>query len=135
MNWLASINKIEEDVFWLGLFSLIFLLAPGLLLFFCCDRDLFLSLDTAKLILLSVSIVAPFAFMQTLGGVSATQKSKKVNLMLEFFSGIVVTNLGFYVVFLINYLGRLSFTKTVFTLITIQFVLLVLNLLSSGAKK
>ena len=134
MNLLSDIEKIEKRVFWIGLFNLIFLVAPGVLLFFICDRNLFLSLDIIKLILLSFSVATPFAFVQS-AVFGITQKSKTEDIMIDFTLGILVTSCGFYITFLFNYLLKLSFIETIFILIFIVFILAILIVGASKKKK
>ena len=59
MNYLPELNKNLKG-FSLGLLNLLFLTTPGFLTFFIFDKDLFIKIELSKLVILSISIIAPF---------------------------------------------------------------------------
>lgn len=132
MSFLSDIEKIKEETFWVALFDIIFLISPGFLILFYFKQNIFLDLDSIKLILLSVSIIAPFVFLNFLIIVilSAAQKAEiKSDDTFSFITlGIFFSNIIFYILFLVSCLLNFSFRITMFWLIGIELFFFFLSI-------
>jgi len=95
MNLSKIIESIKSRDTLFSLLGFIFLVAPGVTVIFLFDRDLFLSLDWIKLILLSVSIVVPVAFFNTLFLMSwdNVKPHEKEGLFKSFIIATLITGL------------------------------------------
>ena len=60
MTILSDIEKVTDESFLFVLFDTLFLISPGLLIIYYFHRDLFLNLDSIKLVLLSIATTLPF---------------------------------------------------------------------------
>lgn len=128
MSFISEIEKTTEETFWFILFDLVFLIAPGFILLFYSSRDLFLTLDTIKLILLSVSFVAPFVFINSIFLALSIRngEAKKEDTFICFTLGILLTNIIFYIALLISYFLKLSLANTLFSILALEVILLSL---------
>ncbi len=59
MSLFTELEKIKDDAFLVPLFTVIFLISPGILFIFLYMRDIFLAVDFFKLILVSIAITTP----------------------------------------------------------------------------
>ncbi len=119
------IKEIKEKTFWLTLFDLIFLIAPGVLLLFYFDRNLFLILDSIKVILLSISFIAPFIFIFVIMVPVMPVIKNKDNIFISFTIAIFLTNFNVCLMLFTSYLFKFSFIKSIFTLIIFQIISII----------
>ena len=132
MSFLSDIENIKKETFWLALFDVIFLISPGFLILFYFKQNIFLDLDSIKLILLSVSIVTPFVlvnFLTIIFLLTAQKIEIKSDDTFSFITlGIFFTNIIFYILFLVSYLLNLSFKIIMFWLIGIELFFFCLSI-------
>ena len=127
MGPLGDIEKLESRTFVLAFLDFLFLVSPGVLIIFLYQRGLFVSLDWLRLVLLSISIMAPFVFLNILTFLTLTMDStqKKQELFPTISLGIIVTGFFAYVVLGADYFSRVSFKWDVIILIIIEFIFLI----------
>ena len=125
-NFKDFIKSITEDYFWLGLFDLMLLITPGFLLIFYFDRTLFMSLDTLKLILLSVAFVAPFALVNAFSLLSMREETEKEAVVICFSLGIFYAAFSCFLALFISYLFKLAFIITIFMLLGLNIILVAI---------
>ncbi len=101
MRFLKEINdEFQKEVFWISLFDILFFIAPGFLVLFIFYRDLFISLDAIKLILLALSISVPFVvlnaiFVGLLQSIYAKTKNSEDNMFICATISLFFTNIFF----------------------------------------
>jgi Zn-dependent protease with chaperone function len=110
MNWFNEIEKLKgKPGVILVLFDLLFLISPGIAVIFFYDPTLFISLDWARLTLLSIAIITPFVilnsfisliFIETQGKEKEPEKSV---LFGSFFIGVVSSGFSIYICLFISY--------------------------------
>lgn len=105
-------ENLENSTFLLGFFSFLFLILPGIALLFVLERDLFLSLDWIKLILLACAISVPVAFCNIILSVSLTGTSRKEDFM-HFSLGIIMGGLSLYIALAISYFKQMSIPSVI----------------------
>ncbi len=87
-------EKLDDKVFWIALFDLLFLIAPGFIIIFLFREDLFREMDTWKLILFSISITGLLYFFNILLEKSFIKDKK--DLFANHSVGILMTGLILY---------------------------------------
>ena len=118
------IGKIIEESFWVGLFALVFLIAPGLMIIFYFYPDLFLSIDTIKLILLSLAFTTPVVLINMF--LFGKIMNKKSNIAVDSIFAIFLTSSIIYIGLFISYLFKLSFGNFIFLNIVLEIILIIL---------
>lgn len=101
MNVITKLKDLHSEDFLLTVLALIFLISPGILTFFFFDRELFLTIDTTKLLFISVSIIIPFIFLNLAltilkfhnPGLSSTNKEDE--LFIYLLISLIITNFLF----------------------------------------
>lgn len=145
MSFLSEIEKIRGNTFVLGIFNIIFLIAPGFLTIFYFYRDIFLSVDLFKLILLSVSFTALVTFVNSiLFGIVDSIKSpntiKKENskeMFPEITMGSFLTNFLFVILIFISYIFEFNSRVFFYSIAAVEFAVIILFLIISiiGSRK
>ncbi len=134
-----NLKDIGEEPVATFFLNLILLITPGMLLIFYFHRDIFLTLDILKLILLSISFIAPFIIVNIIFVIFVDFKrniSKAGDTFMYFSLGLWAAAFSFFVSFLISYILKLSFEFTFFEIIFLDFCcLIVLYFLIRGAEK
>ncbi len=117
-------EKFKDDLFWFIFLDIIFLISPGFLVIFIFFRDIFLTLDTLKLILLVISITAPISFMIT-AILESPKDTIKRDLFREFSLGICITGVILSFPVFLSWVLRYSFNQFIF--LTIAFGILIIS--------
>lgn len=122
-----TIHAVQDRVFIVALFDIIFLILPGLTALFLYKNSLFQSLDWIKLILLSAAVTAPFAFVNTII-ISASneieEKERYDGDMFDTFSlGIILSGLLVYAVMALNYFWDKSLHSGIIFVVVIEMAL------------
>src|SRR5579871_2252265 len=111
MSFLKDIDKaVNNKSFLLAFLDVLFLVLPGLMVIFIFQKDLFMSLDWIKLTLLSASITAPLAFLNTLMLDSWEERfypEKRPPLFNSFSVAIILSGLIIDMILLMGYLIKL----------------------------
>lgn len=128
MAFLGDIEKLESRTFVLAFLDFLFLISPGVIVIFLYQRELFLTLDWLRIILLSISIMSPFVFLNILTFITLAMQDEQRNKQL--FStislGIIVTGFLTYVVLCIDYFWNIPFKADVIMLIGIEILFFIL---------
>ena len=153
MTIISEIEKVTEGSFLFVLFDILFLISPGLLTIFYFHRDLFLSLDPIKLILLSIAITLPLLcwniilLFQLLYRGKLIDSDEKKSFFFIVSVALLDTDISLCILLFISYLLGFSFKKALLLMVfvkviyTICFILLDLlikhlhNLASSLSHK
>ncbi|MFA7151495.1 MAG: hypothetical protein WC113_01155 [Candidatus Paceibacterota bacterium] len=124
-----NFKQLKEKALLLFLLDVILLVAPGIAILFIFFRDIFLSLDWVKLILLSISITAPFTFLNMLL-VPELDKDYDPNRKDEFFYGFsiaaTITGLFFYMFLPFSYLYNWGAGQLFQGLVTVELLFLII---------
>src|SRR5262245_24988908 len=121
---IPAIKEIKNREFLLSIYSLLFLIAPGVLLIWYFKPSVFLAVDILKLIILSLSFTGPFvlfgAFLieEKLTDRHPQERLFTATLMATFLTGMVI-----YMVILFSQIFSLSFSQGLIVL-TILHVLI-----------
>ncbi|MEK7629347.1 MAG: hypothetical protein AAB394_02375 [Patescibacteria group bacterium] len=65
MSIFSEIEKITKETFLLIFLDILFLISPGAIVIFYFYRDIFISLDTLKLVFLDIAIISPIVSINT----------------------------------------------------------------------
>jgi len=100
MSILSDFQNIEKEPVALAILDLLLMTSVGMLAIFYFDKNLFLTLDTIKLILLAISITTPFimpVFFSLALKLKNTFETFSVSIMLtsvSFFITLVITDIA-----------------------------------------
>jgi len=115
MSFLSGIEKLKSHTFLFSFLSVLFLIVPGASYLFLMQKDLFLTLEISKLLLLSVAIVFPIICC-FLSVIVFNKKSKLTSenffhsiIIAIFYSGLII-----YTTILVTYFADLSFKHSLF---------------------
>lgn len=128
MTILSELEKVRENTFWLIILDLIFLISPAILIIFHFQRDIFLTLDFFKIVLLSIAYVGPVIFWNALiCGIPINPSSKdELSLFSLISASILCSNSVLYFLFFVSYIfgtsfrmfwGSVAITELIFTII------------------
>ena len=126
MDIIEQVKKIEASDLMNALVGFVGIIAPGILTMFMFKRDLFITLDLMKLILLSASISIPIVFLNIGLGKFLEDGDNKYTLHETLFLSLIISAIVVYPSFLISYLAGFSFRGFVFTLIACEAAILLL---------
>ena len=121
MSILSEIEKIKERTFSLVLLSILLLIAPGVLIIFEFYRDLFSSMDSIKLILLSLAIITPFVFINFFAQMK-TEKQAEDDIFFSMLLSIIFSGLVLYIVSLF----KLFINKDIHYFIYLAMIIVVI---------
>jgi len=115
-------ENIANSTFLLGIFSLLFIILPGVASIFIFAKELFINLDWVKLLLLSASITTPGALLNViasllLSGTSIKDDFSHVSL------GIIMGGLSIYLVLGISYLKSMSLPWVIILVLIVNIIL------------
>ena len=130
MSFISEAEKITEANFLFVLLDAIFLVSPGLLVVFHFNRELFLGLDSIKLILLSIASTLPLVCWNIIlltyliykGKIEADERKE---VFFTFSFSLAATSFIIYFLLFISYLFPLSLRTSLFTLLGIEVVLTI----------
>lgn len=129
MSLLNNIEKLKSRTFILSFFSILFLISPGIIGVFLFRQDLFLQLDWARLLLLSIAITAPISLMNTFLCIGAfTEKSQLKNngdFFLYLCMSMIFTGLLVYLFLVISFIINESLKVTLYIAITFEIVFIL----------
>ncbi|MEK7618506.1 MAG: hypothetical protein AAB410_05175 [Patescibacteria group bacterium] len=134
MNYLPELNKNLKG-FSLGLLNLLFLTTPGFLTFFIFDKDLFIKIELSKLVILSISIIAPFVifnffyFQKTDEKlVSGQEPSAFTTLTIAIFLSILVLDLGIFLKYILSLNIKLFLLLTILIQVLASIILSIIHI-------
>ena len=140
MDIIDQVKKLEAFHFAVVILGFVGTVSPGLLVLFLFKRELFLSLDFLKLILLSISLSLPIILCNLflVGPISENNESK-IEIRDALAMALVVSSAVFYLPLAVMYLWGFSLHTFVWTLVSLEAVLavgsVILSLLPSSTKK
>lgn len=142
MTILSEIEKIKEEVFGIIIIDLILFIAPGLTFIFYFSKELFLTIDVIKLILLSISFITPFLLvnfiLSTILVEGGKSKGNKENVFISFSMSLLLSTMILYISLFVAYFLKFSFKTTLIWAIIFQLILIlsfVWNLIKGHLKK
>ena len=121
---LSDLKYIEEEPVAMFFLDLMFLIAPGISLIFYFYQDIFLALDVLKLILLSISFIAPLISVNTVIFLIRSSGGKGETLAC-LTVGAFFANLIFYFALFISYLFKFSLKTTIFEIIIFEIIFII----------
>ncbi|MFZ2763744.1 MAG: hypothetical protein WAX80_01760 [Minisyncoccia bacterium] len=121
-----AISLFKDRVSLIIFFDLLFMALPGVLVVFNFDKDLFMSIDWVKLILLATSITLPVSFVDTIFilGIMEKKISKEEGLFFAFSIGSILAGLTFFVALLIQELN-LPYSHNFITLVILINIIII----------
>ena len=130
MDIVGQVKKIEVSDLIKMIMGLVGVVTPGLLIFFIFKRDLFISLDLSKLILLSISLSLPvvflnFALMFFLPPTEGRAFDLKANISANLLIATISSALIFYLPLVAAYIFGLHFIAFVWLVIALESVISV----------
>lgn len=138
------IEKIKEKIFWQATLVFVFLISPPLLVLFYFQRELFLSLDTFKIILFTISISAPihlwngllFGFSESINKFTKKSEDKQEDSFLfkDFATAIFLGGLVLYVVLAFSYLNGWRLKTLLWIVAVIEIITTILLVLRAVQK-
>jgi|SRR5665213_169288 len=121
-----EINAFKKDkTSVLLLIDIIFLILPGIALIYLFNVNLFESLDWIKLILLSLSISTPLAFLNALFAETLERQGTEEEFFLYFTLSVIFTGLLLYGIVIVCYLTGRTLREGFIFLATIEVILLI----------
>ena len=96
-------ENLRDSSFLFNLFGLLFLVLPGVATIFVFEKELFISLDWIKLIMLVTSITLPLALVNIVASLIFTNKSSGDD-SLDFSFGIIISGISVYLSLALSYL-------------------------------
>ncbi|MEY4602617.1 MAG: hypothetical protein RL292_558 [Candidatus Parcubacteria bacterium] len=135
MGIITEIQGIKSRTFMIGFFDLLFLILPGIMVIFLHRIDLFQSLDWIKLVLLSASIVAPLAFMNTLAFQVVEKTNSDDGLFMDFSLGIILSGILVYIAVGLFYLLGKPLKSSILLISIIEGILFIRMLYVAYIKK
>ena len=133
MSFFSEIEKIREQNFSFVVLGVILFLAPGFSYVFLYFRDLLISLDIFKLILLALSLSTPF-FMINIFTVHVTDdatvtKDLSRDLFAKLLFSVIISSVIIYFTLLLVYLFKLPSRAFMYVALSIQAFILALTII------
>ena len=135
-------DHIKKETFGVAFIVILLLIAPGFTALFYFFRELFVSLETLKVIILSISIVTPFLvinsalFSQSLEkDEDSPSKGAEENMFLSLTYSAVLSACIVYTALFFSYLLNLSLQITIFVGFGIQLFLVLFRIYRIMSKK
>lgn len=132
MSFLSEIERIKEETFGVAIIATILLIVPGLTFIFYFSRELFIALDIIKLVLLSISLIAPFLFVNFIifATISESNKSglrgSKENVFMALTVSLIFSAAILYITLLMAYFFEFSFRTSLGWASGLQLILVLL---------
>lgn len=132
MSWITEIENIKKNIFGIVFISIILLITPGFTIIFYFFRELFINLDTLKLILLSISITTPLLIINFTLSTHLLETNKihlskgEQSAFISFIVSIVISAMFVYIALLFSYFLELDFYTTFLIGIGIQTLTVLL---------
>jgi hypothetical protein len=111
------INKPEDftnSAFLIAFFSLLFLVLPGVATLFLFDRNLFMSLDWVKLIMLGTALTLPINLFNIFMSLLTDKNIKADDEFIHFSVGIVMAGISIYLALLASHFISMSLSLMMF---------------------
>jgi hypothetical protein len=135
MSILSELDKTTSKTFVIFL-DLLFLIVPGFLIWFYFYPDIFIKLDTIKLVLLSVAIILPFFIVNLICifalMMSSPRSDKKFDVndeIVGYTFSIICSNIIIYTIFLLGYFLKLKFKEALIVDIIIEIVIVLVTII------
>ncbi len=108
-QWKALRSAVKDKQMLLAFFDFVFLFLPGVLIIFFFKRDLFISIDWVKLVLLSGAIMTPIHLFNSSLILSLEREENEETFFFGLTKSIWVTSIFLQIVLFITYALKLSF--------------------------
>jgi hypothetical protein len=133
MDIIDQAKKLEAQHFVMSILGFVGVISPGFLILFIFKRDLFISLDVLKLILLSVSLSLPivwcnFSLWAALSGDSEGAKSGTAGTLVM---ALLISSVVVYLPLVVTFLWGLGLHTYVWILVVLEIILAVTAILIS----
>jgi hypothetical protein len=103
----------KADFLWAFLASL-FLLLPGIITLFIFERELFITLDWIKLVLLGTAITLPLSLLNILLSlIEESRSNENVEFFGHFILGTIIGGVSLYVTLAIHQIRSMSFSELI----------------------
>ena len=141
MTILSDIEKVTDESFLFVLFDTLFLISPGLLIIYYFHRDLFLNLDSIKLVLLSIATTLPFLcwniilIFQLLYRGKLIDANEKKSFFFMVSVALIGTNTFVYMMLFVSYTLGTSFKSSLIFVVVIEVLLTILTVLVNRRMK
>ncbi len=129
MNFLSEIDKIKEESFSAAVLNTILLIAPGLTFILHFSKELLITLDVLKLILLSISFIAPLLIINFILVTIISDKMAFPDIKHDKGAVFIIITLALlfsasilYIALFFGYILNLSFRITIIFVLCLQFI-------------
>jgi hypothetical protein len=124
-------KKIESLHFVSSILGFVGVISPGLLILFIFKRDLFISLDLLKLILLSISLTLPFILCNLFCVWilwDEVNKGREGNrLTIDLVLALYISTVIFYLPLAVAFLWRLSLHTYIWSLVVLEITFAIVS--------
>jgi hypothetical protein len=133
MDVIDQVKKLEAFHFVASIVGFVGIISPGLLILFLFKRDLFISLDLIKLILLSVSLSLPIILFNLFlwGALPDDSKESKNTIAIDLVVALVTSSTVFYLPLAVTFLWGLGFHAYLWILVVLEVILAIIAVLIS----
>ncbi|MDO8496237.1 MAG: hypothetical protein Q7S43_02170 [bacterium] len=118
-------ENLKDSSFLFNLFGLLFLVLPGVATIFVFEKEIFISLDWIKLVMLVTSITLPLALINIIASVIFTNKSSGDD-SLNFSFGIMISGISVYLSLALSYFTKISLTSMLIIAVGIDVLVWVI---------
>jgi len=132
MSILSDFQNIEKEPVASTILNLLLMISVGMIAIFYFDKNLFLTLDTIKLILLAISINIPFIIIAFIPLVPNLD-----NTFQTFSAGTFFSSISFFISLTITFLvkQKFDFPSSMTVLLTIIFELIMIMFVKKELKR
>lgn len=131
---LKDITELPRKHTWLFLLLFISVLSPGILIVYQYKPDLFIKIESLKLILFSIAISCPVSILNLLISVSIIEKADGIkegitsgdSVILSAFCSLLITGFVFYPSIISSYIFELRFLHLIALITALEIIILIL---------
>jgi|SRR6185503_14463642 len=137
MGFLSELENIKKRIFILGFLDLLLFITPGLSFIFIFDRELFVSLDTIKLILLAACFIAPIVFTNLLIFITWMDDPDTLeeNMFADLSGAILMSGIITFAVLPVSYFAHLSYSQISFIFAALETIIFISTIIYVYAQK
>jgi hypothetical protein len=126
-----NVNQLKS-ITWVTLIVLTISIAcSGVLIIFIFDKDLFLKIETIKLLLLAISITCPIWLLNSIiyaaNVPNEDQSESNEHIHVTGLVGGMITALIFYIPILLNFFFLISLRKCIVILLSLELIIILLG--------
>lgn len=131
MSILSEIEKLKDETFIMGLLATLLMSIPGSTILFYFDKNLFLTLDFLKLLLISLAIITPlllvnFIFISLPLELKSGPKSSKENAFIYLLLSTIFSSFVLYISLLASFILNLSIGGFLYIIMVIEIMATIL---------